>query len=266
MALHLHDDVALLNRRAWMTDDTLRFFRGYEGCTDPGEAAAFAEIATPCRDVPILDIGVRAGRTVPIFRSISRDYRAIDYSQPMVDLCRAKHPDLDVCVGDARDLGRFAHSSLGLVAFSWNGIDAVDHDDRQQVLRPGGVFFSTHNKLGPGHNEKPWTIRTGDLTHPRHLAELALHFPRNLANHRQRRVLNEEHDDWSMTSAAAHRFMIVIRYTTLRRQLDELESAGFRPDPSCSRAAGATGSAPTTTRGGSGGSTSSRRSRDRGTI
>lgn len=247
MALHVHDDrhddrhddIALLNREAWTTDATLRFFRGYEGWTDPGEAAAFQAIAATCRDVPILDIGVGAGRTVPIFRSISRDYHAIDYSQPMVDLCRAKHPDADVSFGDARDLSRFADGSLGLVAFSWNGIDAVDHEDRQKVLaevlrvlRPGGVFFfSTHNMQGAGHSEKPWTVRPADLAHPRHLAKLAVHFPKNFSNHRRRKGLNEDHGDWSMTNAAAHHFMIVIHYTTLRRQLGELDAAGFAPDP-----------------------------------
>jgi len=239
MTQHIGDEADQINVEAWSDDATLKWFRKLEGWSDPGEQAALSYISISCAGVPVLDIGVGAGRTVPMLRALSSDYRAIDFSQGMVDVCRSKYPGLDVTFGDARDLGRYGDGSFGLVVFSWNGIDAVDHEDRQvilrevrRVLRTGGIFFfSTHNKSGPGHNEKPWTIRANDFAHLRHLAEVVAYFPRNLRNHRRNRGLDHDAGEWSMMNAAAHNFGIVIHYITLRQEFAELVEAGFQPDP-----------------------------------
>ncbi len=228
-----------INREAWADGQTLKWFTTLDGYTDPGERAAFALVSDECRGVPILDIGVGAGRTIPLLRAISEDYVAIDFTPEMVESCNERFPDVRVEQGDARDLGRFADASFGLVVFSWNGIDAVDHADRRtilqevhRVLRPGGIFFfSTHNKSGPGYDEKPWTIRANDLVHPRHLAEVVVGFPTNVRNHRRLRELKQDQGDWSVANAAAHNFSIVIHYTTLDHQIVELAENGFRPDP-----------------------------------
>ena len=54
----------------------------------------------------ILDIGVGAGRTVPLLRAISEDYLAIDFTQQMVEICRENHAEANVEWGDARRLDR----------------------------------------------------------------------------------------------------------------------------------------------------------------
>src|SRR5579884_2795938 len=134
-----------------------------EGWSDPGELAALLLVADAVRGAPILDLGVGGGRTYPLLRLLSSDYVGIDYSPPMVELCRRRHPDADVRLGDARDLSDIPDESCGLVVYSSNGIDAVDHDDRQRViravcrvLRPGGMFlFSTLNKEGPLFDARP---------------------------------------------------------------------------------------------------------------
>jgi SAM-dependent methyltransferase len=230
---------AELNQSAWSEPKTLRWFAGYEGFSDPGERSALAQVRDVCAGEPILDLGVGAGRTTPLLRAISADYIGIDFAQPMVDVCRGKYPDARIEWGDARDLTRFDDGTFGLVCFSWNGIDAVDHDDRarvlrevHRVLRPGGFFaFSTHNMRGPGFDEKPWTVRAPDLVHPRHLADLAVHFRRNLRSYRAHRPSCEVHDDWAMMTAAAHNFGIVIHYTTKEAAQRELLDAGFAPEP-----------------------------------
>jgi ubiquinone/menaquinone biosynthesis C-methylase UbiE len=234
---HLRADS--VNRSAWSDDSTVREFGESTGWTDPGESFVMFRIAPEMAGQPILDIGMGAGRTTPLLRNISEDYVAIDFSQPMVELCRRRFPDVRIEFGDARDLSAFGNEAFSLVVFSFCGIDAVDHDDRQivlrevyRVLRPGGVFlFSTHNKLGPGHDEKPWTVRTSDLKHPDRLVDRIASGPKSLANYRRLRRLHEDHGDWSMKNAMAHDFGIVIHYTTLSRQLGELLALGFRPDP-----------------------------------
>ena len=228
-----------VNRDTWQVDRTLTWFTTLSGWSDPGERAAFEYLASDCAGVPILDIGVGAGRTVPLLRPLSEDYRALDFAPDMVEACRRAHPTVQVDVGDARDLSRYDDDSFGLVTFSWNGIDSVRHPDRQQVLaevrrvlRPGGTFwFSTHNRRGPGFEEKPWTLRPDDVIHPRHLFDVVTGFPHNLRNHRRLRGLSEDGPGWAMRNAAAHHFGLVIHYTNLEAELAELADAGFRPNP-----------------------------------
>ena len=224
-----------INQAAWSETSTLRWFSTFEGWSDPGERAAVSSVVDELRGAPILDVGVGAGRTTPILRALSDNYRAIDFSPAMVEICARKYPNVHVDFGDARNLSRFADGSFGLVMFSWNGIDAVSHDDRElvlreafRVLRPGGVFiFSSHNKLGPGHGETPWSIRRDDVAHPRRLVHKIRGFRRSLSNHRHLRKLNRDEGAWSMMNASAHDFAIVIHYTTLALQLDALRHVGF---------------------------------------
>jgi ubiquinone/menaquinone biosynthesis C-methylase UbiE len=228
-----------LNREAWSQPKTLRWFERYEGWTDKGEQAAVEYARGLEPNSPILDIGVGAGRTTPLLRAISDDYVAIDFSESMVERSRRKYPGVDIRNGDARDLSAFADASFGLVVFSWNGIDAVDHEDRMRILRevrrvlkPGGVFlFSTHNLDGPGSGEKPWTLRVTDVAHPRHLMQVFLGMPRNIANYRRNRRLEVDAGTWAMKPAAAHNFGIVIHYTSLSEVLQELTDSGFATEP-----------------------------------
>ena len=229
--------IARINRVAWQGRRTLRWFARYEGWSDPGEEAALAAITDEVRGKRILDVGVGAGRTVPLLREISTDYTAIDFTEAMLDVCREKYPELRIEWGDARHLDAMDDRSFDLAVFSWNGIDAVDHADRlrilnelNRVLEDGGLLlFSTHNEHGPGCGEKPWTIRRDDFHHPKHLADLALFLPLNMANHLRHRGQEVIGDGWSIRNAAAHHFGLVIHYTTLEHQLAELTAAGFEP-------------------------------------
>jgi SAM-dependent methyltransferase len=231
-----------INRKAWKTKDSVDWFSHLEGWTDPGERVATERIAGEMKGQPILDIGVGGGRTVPLLRAVSEDYVAIDYTAELVEACKRRYPDVNVSIGDARDLSRFADGSLALVAFSFNGIDAVNPEDRlkvlreaHRVLRKGGVFFfSVHNVYGPGKDEG---LHFGihSTRNPLKLAvrvlRAARHAALTISNYRRYSRLRVEGDGFAIKNAAAHNHGIVIHYISLEKQLEQLSQVGFLPDP-----------------------------------
>jgi SAM-dependent methyltransferase len=232
-------DLDAVNRGTWKLPATVRVYERLEGWIDPGEKAAVEHVAAQVRGRPILDMGVGAGRTTALLKDISRDYVGIDYTREMVDACRAKHPGMRIEHMDARDLGAFPDNHFALVMFSFNGIDAVGVEDRHQVLRevhrvlrPGGIFLlSAHNRLGPGHGERPrlaLDFSWNPLKMGWRLLKLLRSLPQAWRNAHRLRALNETHDEWSIMNAGAHDFGIVVVYTTLAEQKRQLKAAGFQ--------------------------------------
>jgi SAM-dependent methyltransferase len=102
----------------------------------------------------VLDLGVGAGRTTGPLTSRARHYVALDYSPVMVDAARARHPHVDIRVGDAVDLSAFDDASFDAIVFSFNGFDYLHPVESRhrclvechRVLRPAGVLlFSSHH-------------------------------------------------------------------------------------------------------------------------
>jgi SAM-dependent methyltransferase len=232
----------LINRRAWSDRSTVRSFRYREGWTDPGERAALESVRADAANQPILDLGVGAGRTVPLLLPISSDYVGLDYTPELVDVCRLKHPGVRVILGDARDLSQFEDDSFQLVVFSFNGIDAVNPGDRltvlreaRRVLRSGGaLLFSSHNRNGPGHHER-LSFGVDRTRNPLKLAErlllAAMHAAQTVRNYERYSKLGHNGDGYSIKNAAAHHHGILIHYISLQSQLNQLESIGFQPAP-----------------------------------
>jgi len=220
-----------------------------EGWGDPGEVAALAVVADLARGRPVLDLGVGGGRTTSLLRLVSSEYVGIDYTPELVELCRQRHPGVDVRLGDARDLVGIASGSQGLVVFSNNGIDAVDHEGRGQVLDevhrvlgPDGVFcYSTLNKDGPLFGADPgnapgttWEVgsllpRSADAEGRGHAAEGADDpgWVRALRNWRRLKGQRRDEGDWGLAPFAAHEFALVTHFVTLQGAEDELTRHGF---------------------------------------
>jgi SAM-dependent methyltransferase len=236
--------VAERNRHAFGTTAVVTQITSLQGWTDLGEREALASVASQVRGAPMLDVGVGVGRTAPFGQLLTDDYVAVDFSPDMVRACTDAHPGVDVRVGDARDLSDFADASFGFVMFSFNGLDAVGHDDRPRalremirVLRPGGILlYSTLNKDGRSFGEVPWQLHRRDENlrfSPRRAASFALHVPekatrtkRALRNYREHRAQIETHDDWAIGPLAAHEFCLAVHFITLgglRRELNELD-------------------------------------------
>ncbi|MBN3758309.1 class I SAM-dependent methyltransferase [Paraburkholderia sp. Tr-20389] len=231
-----------VNQRTWNSRDATREFTMEKTWSDPGEAAAFSWVADECRDQPLLDIGIGAGRTIPLMHQISHDYVGIDYTKKLLDMSRARYPGVDLRLMDARDLSAFPDDRFALTTFSWNGIDCVDYADRERILRemmrvtrPGGlVFFSTHNREGPGFTESPWKLLPRLTANPLRFGwrcwRAARVLPLATYNYWHHKKLHRDFDGYSIKTAAAHFFGIVIVYTTLRAQRRQLASLGYTID------------------------------------
>jgi hypothetical protein len=81
-----------INQRAWTSRDAFREFTREKAWTDAGEQAAFELISRECRGQPLLDIGIGAGRTIPLMMRISSDYIGIDYTASLLELSASQAP------------------------------------------------------------------------------------------------------------------------------------------------------------------------------
>lgn len=231
-----------INQRAWNSHDALREFTLEKTWTDPGEQAAFDWVTEECRGQPLLDIGVGAGRTIPLMMGISSDYTGVDYTAKLLEQARGRFPGVDLRHMDARDMSGLPSDHYALTAFSWNGIDCVNYEGRERVLqemyrvtRPGGlVLFSSHNREGPGFHESIWKLMPRFSVNPlrfgwRILRTLRV-FPLATYNYLRHVHLHRNFEGYSIKTAAAHYFGIVIVYTTLAEQRRQLAALGFEID------------------------------------
>jgi SAM-dependent methyltransferase len=230
------------NQMTWARSSSRRWLDAVDSFTDPGERAALELVRNQLGGRPVLDLGVGTGRTIPLLVPLTTEYLGVDYLQAMVDACRARHPTVSVELGDARRLVDIDAGRFGLVNFSFNGIDAVDHDDRRRVLdemhrvvaEDGVVVFSTLNIHGPAFRERPWApvIATSRnpikraLRHGRAWAGVPIDVWRwaTLRNHAQ------EGEGWALSPISAHHYGVLAHFTSLERQLEELAAARLDRD------------------------------------
>ncbi len=241
-----------VNRARWASEHVLAQFErvgsdlALDCWTDSGERAAFMFVADTVRSVPVLDIGVGGGRTTTILRLLSSDYLGIDYLPEMVTASHRNHPDSDIRLGDVRTLSMTGGNRFGFVVFSNNGLDAMDHGDRQvalneisRVTRAGGMFlFSTHNKAGPCYGASPlkpagspnahaWSRSYRYGRRALSMARAPIQLPRSLANWLRIRRSAIDGGDWAIGPVEAHEFGLLIHYVTLDGATRELAAAGF---------------------------------------
>jgi SAM-dependent methyltransferase len=202
----------------------------------PPERALLARLRERWAGLDVLDLGVGAGRTAFTFAALARDYVGLDFSPQMIEHARrivGENEHTRFLVGDARNLSAFRDRRFGLVLFSFNGIDALSHEDRLQVLQQvrtviadQGIFaFSCHSLLALPFST---ALRRPSLRDPIRSTVRSLRRSARLIRINRRLDLDGARArGWARIRDEAHDFSLVLYYVMPATQIDQLHAAGF---------------------------------------
>jgi SAM-dependent methyltransferase len=219
-----------VNRRVYHASGIARVYR--DTALDAAETAALLAFQAGVAHKAVLDIGAGTGRTTRFVRPLAGRYVAIDFSPPMVDYLRGRMPDVDIRLGDMRDLSAFADASFEFVLGSCNVIDAVGHADRLRVfaevgrvLAPGGLFaFSSHNRR---FHEAPLGPILRFSRNPATQALHVLRYLRSHVNHARMKRYRRQERDYAILNDPGHDYAVLHYYIDREHQRAQLEQAGF---------------------------------------
>lgn len=191
----------------------------------------------------MLDIGIGTGRTGYTFAPLVERYVGVDYSPRMVERSRrllGEMPNVELLVGDARDLGDVS-GSFDLAMFSYNGIDAVGHEDRLKILaevreklKPGGLFFFSAHSLDalPLSARRRRGGRSSNGSVSKQLYYFAGDLYYGVQVRRSNHLLDLEaarRQGWTIVRDPAHHFKLDVYYIDPSAQLEQIAAAGFEP-------------------------------------
>jgi SAM-dependent methyltransferase len=201
----------------------------------PAEVAILRKYDQQIRGSSILDVGVGGGRTTPHLVSLASRYVGVDYSEQLVAECHKKYPGIAFAECDARTLDAMGNGTFDAVLFSFNGIDHVNHSDRQLVLsqvyrklNPGGLFwFSSHNLRVPAR--KPWALSCYRWRQrPAGILQNLFDIVRDTRNYWQRAKTQAAGEGYAILVDEAHDFRLVLYYVDPAAQVNQLRAHGFR--------------------------------------
>lgn len=233
--------------RRWSDRLVTRHYSARPEPSDAGDDAVMAAYGHAVDGARVLDVGIGAGRTTSLLAPRAARYLGVDVAPAMLARARRAHPGRDLRLADARDLsGIVGDGQFDLVTFSYNGIDAVDHEDRLRVLAEvrralvaGGLaVLSTHSLDSPGTLAAGPSLRaalkldsSGPL--PRRAARQAYKLAMYLVaerNWRRRPTELPSGDGWAMWPLPAHEFRFVCHRVRFAEWLRELRDAGLEPE------------------------------------
>jgi SAM-dependent methyltransferase len=218
---------------------SVKFFAEREEAIFPVEQLVIDSLDIDWRDTRMLDIGVGAGRTTQYFAHLVRHYVGIDYSEQLVEYCRDRFGEstaMQFAVGDARHLEDLQLDAFDFVFFSFNGIDYVTDEERQQVLRSvhatladnGWFFFSSHSLHGVS---KWWSSPSLSIRQPFaslvKTAKALIKVPLLLFRNRGVDLHAAREEGYTTIEDGAYRFGVETYYVDPIEQVRQLEDAGF---------------------------------------
>jgi SAM-dependent methyltransferase len=163
----------------------------------------------------------------------------LDYSPRMIEQSRrllGEDDRIELVVGDARDLSPI-DGSFDFVLFSFNGIDAVGHEDRlkilsevRRVLKPDGMFLFSAHSLGalPLTTKRPRSRRGGSrlLEAYHRLGDMQYAWGVRRSN-RTIDLDTARRRGWTVIRDVAHDFSLSVYYVAPLEQLEQLRAAGL---------------------------------------
>ena len=206
----------------------------------PAEQRVLELLGDSLGDAEMLDLGIGTGRTGRTFAPLVRRYVGLDYSPRMLERARQRLGDLEgveLVLGDARDLSPI-DGSFDFVLFSFNGIDAVGHEDRlrilsevHRVLKPDGRFlFSTHSTGAlPLDERKPRSPRyAGSRLYGLYARLRDIPYGRKIRSINRRLDLDEaRRRGWVIVPERGHDVQVDDYYVDPEYQLRQLREAGL---------------------------------------
>lgn len=204
----------------------------------PAEREVMELLRERLHEFEMLDLGVGTGRTGYTFGSLVRRYVGLDYSPRMLDRARALLGDrerVELLLGDARHLADVG-GPFDFVLFSYNGIDAVGHDDRlrilaevRSVLKPEGSFLFSSHSMG-ALPLAARQLRAGSRTRLRQLYDFAKDVRYGWRVRQSNRALDLDaarRRGWATVRDGAHGFDLQIYYVDPGEQLSQLRQSGL---------------------------------------
>lgn len=236
----LDDRISQSNLRVYQDRRSVEYWSSYSDQLLTAERAILVQIRDELQDKAILDVGVGGGRTTPHLLEISSNYVGIDFAPAMVAVCQQRFPGVSFIHCAAREMATLGRETFGLVFFSFNGIDYVNHDDRQKiyaaardVLAPGGYcLFSSHNLRDDRERlAKPWQFGLQDwraaASSPRELMRALYHMAKQNLTYMRLRHAQVHGSKFSILLDRGQRFRNLTYYIDPVEQVRQLEANGF---------------------------------------
>lgn len=206
----------------------------YAGLTklQAAEKVIVKELNEVIQQANVLDIGIGGGRTTYELAPLAKSYIGLDYAQSMVEYCKEAFSDIkhaEFVHADARKLpDYFSENQFDVVMFSFNGIDCVPFEDRQQILdgvnyilkSEGHFIFSIHN------------IRNLDKLYSFQFPRNPLKYPKELRRKKLVKKYNGDKEqyrqqDWCILKDGADDFTTDVLYMKPELQVAKLKEMGF---------------------------------------
>jgi SAM-dependent methyltransferase len=199
--------------------------------------AFLIERCRPALSGRVLEIGVGAGRVTRYLCPIASELHGIDISTAMVRRASMVCPEAALVVRDLREIGVYGEAVFDAVFASFNVVDVLGHDDREElfeslarILVPGGtLIFSSHNRAAIGTVRGPVGQLIDDIGHLRLKRSMAgvVRLPRRVSNRARVRALEVEGSTYSIINDSAHDYALAQYYIDRDEQLQQLERHGL---------------------------------------
>lgn len=189
----------------------------------------------------VLEVGCGAGRILGYLLEMGGDVHGIDLSQEMIDYCRIKYPEAQVCVGDMCDLPALVTGPFDVIYASGNVLDVLDDEERREILcdmrdllAPTGLLlFSSHNLAHLRWRRR--RVRSLSLLGllrkfdrpPSSLLHVLMRQPLRLRNKRRMRPLEQYEEGYAIVNDDVHDNGLLLYYVTRDKQARQLERVGL---------------------------------------